>query len=191
MKGLSAAGLILAAAVCAAAQGNNGAQNPVIGGTIAVEEVNTVTKILDADAKRRTLTFKDPAGEKVTVGVPPGVPLNELQKGSKIDVRYVEATALAIGKPGAPPAVASGRVTLTPRSGPAAEAVSKTRRVTGMIQDIDRSKRQLTLKGPDGKTMKLKVPVGAPNFEQIKIGDTAVVDYTQAMAFSAMKHEGK
>ncbi|HXT01245.1 MAG TPA: hypothetical protein VN915_11255 [Elusimicrobiota bacterium] len=191
MKGFCAIGLILAAAVCAAGQGNSGTQSPVIGGTIAVEDVNTVTKILDADAKHRTLTFKDPAGKKVTVGVPPEVSLDQLKKGSKIDVRYVEATALAIGKPGTPPAAAADHITLTPRSGPAAEAVSTTRRVTGAIEDIDRSKRQLTVKGPDGKNIKLKVPPSVPNLEQVKIGDTAVVDYTQAMAFSAMSHPGK
>lgn len=191
MKGLTTAALVLAAAAFAAAQGAPGTQAPVIGGTVALEDVNTVTKILDTDTNKRTLTFKDPEGKKVTVGVPPGVALDQLKKGSKIDVRYVDAAALAIGKPGTPPAAAADQVTLTPRSGPAAEVVSTTRRVTGMIEDIDRSKRLLTLKGPDGKSLKLKVPPSVPNLEQVKIGDTAVIDYTEAVAFSAIKHAGK
>ena len=188
MKGLIAAGIVFAAASFASAIGEVAAPSPDKGGTIAVTAVDAVAKVLKTNQTLRTVTIKDPEGKKVTIGVPPEVPLDQIKKGSLLDVRYVEAEALAIGKPGVPPSEEEQTVTLAPLGGNPAEVTATTKRVTGMVQDIDRSKREVTLKGPGAKPLTLKVIPDVPGFDEIKIGDTAVIDYTEAVALSAVKH---
>jgi hypothetical protein len=190
MKGFIAAGLVLAGASFASAQGETAAQAPVIAGAITVAAVDAVAKVLKADPTLRTVTINDPQGRKVTIDIPPEVPLAPIKKGALLDVRFVEAEALAIGKPGALPAeTAEQNVTFAPaQGGTPSEIVTTTKRVTGMVADIDRSKRELTLQGPGKKSITLKVIPAVSGFDDIKIGDTAVIDYTEAVALTAVEH---
>jgi hypothetical protein len=140
--------------------------------------------------KLRTVTIKDPAGKKVTLSVPPDMSLDQMKKGSLLDVRYVEAEAVAIGKPGVPASAAVETVTFAPQGETPAEMTAVTKRVTGMVKDIDRMKRELTVTGPDKRDITLRVAADVPGFDQTKIGDRAAVQYTSAIAISAVRHAG-
>ena len=102
MKALFTAGLALAAAAVASASGLNAKP---LGDTsvIAVAAIDAVAIVVKSDLALRKITIKDPKGRDVTIDFPPEVPLDQIREGVLLDVRYVEAEALTIGKPGAPP----------------------------------------------------------------------------------------
>jgi len=69
-----------------------------------------------------------------------------------------------------------GRVTLV-------EAV----RISATVEAIDKATRQVTLKGPDGKTMAVTVGPEVKNFDQIKVGDVVVARYLESLTLELKK----
>lgn len=193
MKGrlIAGAGIAFAAVWFAYSAAKTRAQTPPqtpAGSRISVTEVDATTKVLKTNEKRRTVTIKDPMGKRVTINVAPEVSLDQMKKGALVDVRYIDAEAVAISKPGAPPAEAEQTVTLAPQNGASGEVTAVTKRLAGMIKDIDRRKRELTVTGPEERDITLKVAPEIAGFEDAKVGDTAVIDYTEAIAISAARH---
>jgi Cu/Ag efflux protein CusF len=62
--------------------------------------------------------------------------------------------------------------------------------VTATIEDISPKKTYVTLKGPEGKTMDVKVR-DPKNLEGVKVGDKVVITYTQAFAIALDKPKTK
>ena len=56
--------------------------------------------------------------------------------------------------------------------------------VSATVQAIDRTKRTVTLKGPDGKSVTTKVDASVKAFDTLKVGDSVHVRYTEAVAIS-------
>ena len=65
--------------------------------------------------------------------------------------------------------------------------VADTVKITATVEAVDYAKRTVTLKGPEGKTVTLKVGEAARNFDQVKVGDQVVAKYTEAVAISVQK----
>ena len=59
--------------------------------------------------------------------------------------------------------------------------------VTATVDAIDKDKRTVTLKGPKGKTVTLKVDEAAKNFDQVKVGDKVKAEYLDAIAVFVRK----
>lgn len=70
---------------------------------------------------------------------------------------------------------------------PGAAAMSETTKATATVMNIDKAKRIVTLKGPAGKLFDLAVGDEARNFDQIKVGDTVVVEYKEALTLELKK----
>lgn len=175
-------------AALAAAQGG---RSPLKGGATAVVETEAVVDVTKFDRDTRVVTIKGPSGRKLKIKLADDVPnVEEIKAGSKLHVRYVQATALTIAKAGAAvPAVSEETVTLAPRSGAPGQIEVMARDVTGMIVDLDKSRRELTIRTSDGK-MTLQVPQGTPGFDEVKVGDTAMIRHAEAVALSAEAHQG-
>jgi ASC-1-like (ASCH) protein len=58
--------------------------------------------------------------------------------------------------------------------------------VTATIEDISPRKTYVTLKGPEGKTVDVKVK-DPKNLEKVKVGDKIEITYTQAFAIALNK----
>jgi hypothetical protein len=82
------------------------------------------------------------------------------------------ATAPAIAQTGGVAAMKSepGKVTV-------ADAVS----VTATVDAIDKAKRLITLKGPEGNLFVVQAGPEVKNFDQIKVGDLVVAQYVEAL----------
>jgi hypothetical protein len=65
--------------------------------------------------------------------------------------------------------------------------VSGTTSMEATVQDIDYANRIVTLQGPQGNTVRVKVGEDAPNFNQLKKGDRVKADYYQSTALSLRK----
>ena len=62
--------------------------------------------------------------------------------------------------------------------------------LTATVEAIDLEKRLVTLKGPEGKTVTLKVDEQARNLAQVKVGDQVQAEYLQSVALYAQKPDG-
>jgi Cu/Ag efflux protein CusF len=65
----------------------------------------------------------------------------------------------------------------------------ETQTIKATVQKVDSEKREVTLKGESGKTVTIKVPETARNFDQIKTGDIVTAKYTQSVALSVRKSD--
>ena len=72
-------------------------------------------------------------------------------------------------------------------TGPGQAAAAATTTMTAKVTAIDPAKRTVTLQGPKGKTRTIEVGDQVRNFDQIKVGDTVHVKYTQALALELKK----
>lgn len=62
-----------------------------------------------------------------------------------------------------------------------------TARISAEIVAIDRASRTLTLKGPQGNTVNVVAGDEVKNFDQIKLGDSVMVRYIEALALELRK----
>jgi Cu/Ag efflux protein CusF len=85
-----------------------------------------------------------------------------------------------------PDAKAAAVVASAPGTGTIASAVA----VSARVEAIDKAQRQLTLKGPQGKTQTVTAGPEVRNFDQIKVGDMVVARYVEALTLT-LKKDGK
>jgi hypothetical protein len=189
MKRSIAAGAALAAALFGPAADATLERASEDGGVLAVTAIDAVAKVIKTDPARGTMTIKDLEGKTVTLRIPPEMPRDQVKKGSLLDVHYVEAEALTIAKPGAPADEEVRNVTMAPQSGTLGEFTAQPKRVAGRIAGIDRGARELTIMGPDNERIALNVAPEVAGFDELKAGDAAVIEYTEAAALSAVRHD--
>jgi hypothetical protein len=173
----------LALAPCASAQ--------VQAGAIVVGESEAVVTVVSVDRKARTVVVQGPQGRKVTLDVPPEAQnLDQVKKGSRFHVRYVESVAVSLSKGGAASASAGGTVRLAPKGGTPGGTVVSTMQISATVEALDRTRRTISVKGPRGNVLELQA---APDvqLEGIRLGDLVTVAYAQALALEMMPKESK
>ncbi len=158
------------------------------------ERTVTLTGTVEAvDAANRVVTIKGSKGKVVDLKVGPEAKnFDQIKVGDKVVAKFYESIAFTLKKPGE--AVEGPKVEQTvagakPGEVPAAVLANKAT-ITVTIEDISPKKTYVTVKGPDGKTMDIKV-VDPKNLEKVKVGDKVEITYTQALAISLDKPKPK
>lgn len=151
-------------------------------------QTNHIQATVEAvDAQARKLTLKGPDGNTVKVAVGDNVRnFSQIKEGDKVDVGFFQSVALAIGKPGETltPTSRSGMVARrAPGQRPGGLAMTVTD-TSATVEDVDREKREVTLKGADGNTVKVLVDPSVGNLDRIKKGDVVNARRTEALAIS-------
>jgi len=59
-----------------------------------------------------------------------------------------------------------------------------------IVTAVDKAKRTVTVKGPQGKTRVLAVGEDVRNFDQVKVGDTITIGYLEALVIDLEKAKG-
>jgi hypothetical protein len=105
-----------------------------------------------------------------------------------VTATYYRAIAARIMKPGeANPSVATGGGLETAPLGQKPAGVdARTVQVTATVTKINRDKQEVTLRGPQGKSVVVAVKDPA-NLEKVKKGDLVEITYTEAIAISVAK----
>ena len=181
--------LLLSAATRISAQGQTGKdesdQPKSKSGTITAKAT-----VQDIDRAKREVTLKKEDGSTDTFKVPESAKnFNQLKVGDVVTAKYSVAIAAAIRKSDEPPS-ATGREPSVSRSAPGeSPGVTKTetKDFSATIENIDRDKRELTLKGSEGKTKTVKVPEDMKKFDSLKEGDQVVVTVTRSLALELNK----
>jgi len=161
---------------------NNGAKKDLNVQRSGMVSIKATVDAVDLKTRMVTLrasngqTFKVYAGKEV-------VNLPQVKVGDVVVARYSEALAVRMAKPGEVRDETSqemGRA--KPGSKPGAYEVNETT-VSAKILDIDKPRKTVTLKLPDGdvETVRVKNPA---NLEKVEVGDTIVITYQEALAVS-------
>jgi hypothetical protein len=154
--------------------------------TASVESINPAT---------REVTLKGPLGNEVTFVVDQAVKrLNEVKVGDVVRADYYVSIAAELREPTAaekenPIVLLDSAGKAPPGSSPAAGGLRRFKVVT-TIEGLDRPTRTVTVKGPMGQYLTARVADPA-RLTQVRIGDTIVLTYTEALAVSLEKAEKK
>jgi hypothetical protein len=161
-------------------------------GRVAVSEpIEAIVTITAVDPVAKTVTFKDPRGTTTTLEVPQAQNLDKIAPGSRFEVVYVEAAAVAI-TPDAARLAASGTTVAPAARGanPGGMAV-KTTEATGVVEAIDRKNRYLSIQGPRALPISVKVPEDVEAFDTLSVGDRITLMYKQALAADMLPEPDK
>ena len=157
----------------------------VKGETIA--DSVTVTATVEAiDLDKRIVTLKGEDGVVSDLKVGKEVRnLAQVKKGDQVVATYHEAIAYEVFKPGtAMPGANEAMVAERAKHGekPAA-GVAQVDSVTATITAIDKEHSKVTLKGPEGHSVTVKVK-DPKKLEGVAVGDLVQLTYTQALAIA-------
>jgi len=181
--------LLLSGTTKARAQDQTDQEKPNQHALKAAETITGKATIQDINKAKREITLKKDDGTTDTVKIPEAVKnFNQMKVGDIVTAKYSEAIAVAVRKSGEPPS-ATGRTTderAAPGEKPAIKRTATTE-MSASIEKIDKDKRELTLKGPEGNTKIVKVPEDVKKFDELKQGDQIIVTATQSLAIDVSK----
>ena len=162
--------------------------------TTAVMLVTATATVESIDLDKRELTLKGEGGHPVTLTVDQRVKrLNEIKPGDTVTAEYFASAASEFRSPrederAKPLVLLEETVKVLKEGDPSGVAVRKYR-VVATVEGVDRSSSTLTLKGPHGKYHTVQVK-DANKLTELRLGDSIVVDYTEALAIEVKKTKG-
>jgi hypothetical protein len=109
-----------------------------------------------------------------------------VKPGDLFRLRYIEALALSLNKGGKASGSETQAVKLAPKGGTPGGAVVNTKQMTTVVTAVDRPTRTLTVRGPQNNAVTLKVAEEVRAFDDVGVGDTIAVTYTEALALQMM-----
>ena len=96
-------------------------------------------------------------------------------------MRKFTLIAVAVMSIAAGTAVAQTGGVAAVKSEPGKVTVAEAVRITASVEALDKAKRLVTLKGPEGNTFVVQAGPEVKNFDQIKVGDLVVARYVEAL----------
>jgi len=153
---------------------------------VVKERVVTKTSMVEAiDLQNRVVTLKDKDGNVWDLKVGERAKnLPQVKVGDQVVVKFYESIVVELAKPGSQLEVSTSESVSAAKTGakPAGK-VEKKVTVVANIETIDPRKTFVILKGPEGRTVKVKVRE-PKNLENVKVGDQVRITYTEALAIS-------
>ena len=153
--------------------------------------ISVTATVAAIDMNTRELTIVNLEGQAITFLVDEEVQrLDEFKRGDKIKVDYYVSLASEIREPTAeekenPLVMIAGAGKASDDTAPAAAGLRQFKAVVTIV-GIDRSAEMVTLQGPRGNYLITRV-LHPSRLEKVKVGDTVIVTYTEAMAVSLEK----
>lgn len=155
-----------------------------VKGEVVADSISASATVEAIDLDKRIVTLKDEDGAVRDLKVGKEVRnLDQVKKGDHVVATYQEAIAYEVFKPGtATPGANEAMVAERAKHGekPAA-GVAQVDSVTATITKIDKAASKVTLKGPEGHSVTVKVK-DPKKLEGVAVGDLVQLTYTQALA---------
>ena len=158
-------------------------------GIMLGEAVVVTGKVVAIDKTDRSVAIQGPDGNVLALEAGSAVKnFNQIKVGDQVKLEYYEAVAIYVGAQGKPPEANVATTTAAaPKGQKPAGASIEVVDVSASIQAIDKTKRTLTLKGPLGNSVSVKVDKSVAAFDELKVGDSIHVRHTEAVAISVTK----
>jgi hypothetical protein len=155
----------------------------------ASQAITATATVEDVDQKKRLVTLRTADGERKTIQVGDEVRnLPQVKKGDVVTATYYESIALTLREaPGEKPSVTvSEDMERAPLGAKPAGAVMRTTRLTARVMAVDKKKSTVTLEGPQGKEVTLKVQ-DPKRLEGVDRGELVEATYREAVVISVDK----
>jgi hypothetical protein len=145
-------------------------------------------KVKAIDKKKRVVTLQFPDGKVAKVKCGPEVRnFAQIRVGDEVKTSLLETVELFVtgnAEPAAERVTEIGRAPLGSKPGFAAvDAVE----VKATVVAIDYQTRKVTLKGPDGKVIKVTAGPEVKRLNEVKVGDSVVARLTRAVSIEVSK----
>jgi len=153
--------------------------------------VTVTAKVEAIDHAKREVTLKGPLGNVVTFVVDQRVKrLNEVSIGDEVTADYYVSLAGELRAPTeeekkTPLVILAGAARAPQGSSPAGGGL-RAFKVVATVIGLDLPTQSLTLQGPRGNTGTIRAE-HVENLKQLRLGDTVIVTYTEALAISLQK----
>ncbi|MBL7940125.1 MAG: hypothetical protein JNL43_12255 [Flavobacteriales bacterium] len=159
----------------------------ISGEGVATEEITTVTVTVTAvDLNTRSVTVKEADGAETTMTVGADVKrLDEVKVGDLLNIGYLQSVGLEFRAP-TPEEMKEPFMVIdeTERAGKEeapAGGKARTIRAVVTVEGMSRWLNTLTVKGPRGNYFIVEVEPGQLKWEDLRIGQSMVGTYTEAM----------
>jgi len=158
-------------------------------------KVAVTAKVQAIDLAKREVTLKGPLGNVVTFTVDKRVArLNEVKVGDEVSAEYFVSLAAEVRPPtpdekATPVTILTDTAKAPPGTEPAG-GVLRVMKVLVTVEGLDRPTRSLTIAGPAGNMLTVQV-ADVATLSKLRLGDTIVVTYTEALAVSLQKQPPK
>jgi hypothetical protein len=150
--------------------------------------VSVSAKVVTIDYTNREVTLKGSLGNEVSFTVDQRVKrLSEVKVGDSVRADYYVSVAAEVRKPTAdeeahPIVLLDAAGKAPPDTSPAAGGLRRFKVVT-TIEGLDRPTKTITVKGPRGNYLTVRV-LDPSRLAKVRIGETVVITYTEALAIS-------
>ena len=143
--------------------------------------INATVEAIDYD--KRTVDLKSPKGKVVPYrGGREARNFNQLRVVDGVAPNYYISPAIKVRKPSEPPFAQSNVEGARKGAKQPGGVAGATAEMTAVVEDINYKTRTVTLRGPQQKTVTLKVGDSVKRLNEVKKGDEIVVRRTEALA---------
>lgn len=153
------------------------------------DKVTMRATVVAINHETRMVTLRGEEGNEQTIKIGPEARnLGQVRKGDEVVATYYESIAVKLRKPGeASPGVTTAQnvVRAAPGEKPGG-VLGETVSVTATVQKVDRQQQAVTLKGPEGNVVTVKV-LDPERLAKVKEKDLVEVTYTEALAIAVEK----
>jgi Cu/Ag efflux protein CusF len=151
-----------------------GLEGELVAGTAIVKAI---------DKKNRVVTLKSPDGKKTKVKCGPEVRnFDQIRVGDDVTTTLLKTVELFVTGEQTPSAERATEVERAPLGSKPGFSVVDTVEVKTSVVAIDYQTRDVTLKGPEGKVLKVKAGPEVKRLNEVKMGDTVVARLTRAIS---------
>lgn len=157
-------------------------------GMIIEQTVTATATVVGIDKADRELTLQGPQGNIMVVDVDPSVTgFDQIRVGDKVSVDYYQSMSVAMAPRGQQPSESVAAVVgRGPGAKPEGYAI-QTIDAMATVRSINRQNRMVTLQGPSGEMFTVQAPQNMAAFDNLKVGDSMQVRYTESVAVAVRK----
>jgi Cu/Ag efflux protein CusF len=186
-KALMAAVAAASLAVASASFADQHEDKVVEVGGVGAVKVATVTATVQAiDLEKRIVTLKGPEGNVFDLHAGDEVRnLPQVKVGDVVVTKYYESVAIDVlkGGVGIRSKESQTATSRAPLGAKPAGAVATTTTIVANVTNVDAKKKLVTLEGPSGKSVKVKV-IDPAVMKEIKAGEQVEMVITEALAIA-------
>lgn len=142
-----------------------------------VEKVVIKAKVSALDANTRTITLVGPEGKWLVVKAGPEMQnFPQIKVGDTVTAGMERATEITVVHPndGTPVPTDVRTLDSAPTGAKPGVIVTDRREIAATITKVAADTRTITLEGPEGNSVDIKVPDGKDEFKKLKVGDHVI-----------------
>ena len=161
-------------------------------GVLEGELVVMIAKVKAIDKKNRVVTLQSPNGKVAKVKCGPEVRnFAQIRVGDEVKTSLLETVELFVAGNDEPAAERVTKVDRAPLGSRPGFAAIDAVEVRASVVAIDYQTREVMLKGPEGKIIKVKAGPEVKRLNEVKTGDSVVARLTRAVSIEVSKPANK